>query len=87
MYIYIYTYRYTQIYIYIYIYVHLHTYDISPSSARYVSEWQKAKKSGKLPESTGQEIRPEMTLKEGVIWVMVLVDWEIGDINLYFSQV
>eukprot|EP00435_Cladocopium_sp_Y103_P027600 s3937_g6.t2 len=30
---------------------------------KYVSEWQKAKKSGKLPESTGQEIRPEMTLK------------------------
>ena len=81
MYRYTHTY-YTYVIICIYVY-----YDISPSSARYVSEWQKAKKSGKLPESTGQEIRPEMTLKEGVIWVMVLVDWEIGDINLYFSQV
>jgi hypothetical protein len=40
---------------------------ISPSSTRYVSEWQNAKKSGKLPESTGQEISPEMTLKEGVM--------------------
>ena len=37
---------------------------VKPSRLRYVSEWQKAKQSGKLPEIAGQEIRPEMTLKE-----------------------
>ncbi|CAL1162502.1 unnamed protein product [Cladocopium goreaui] len=50
---------------------------------KYVSEWQKAKKSGKLPESTGQEIRPEMTLKDILALMEVKAEKALQDGSIY----
>lgn len=50
---------------------------------KYVSEWQKAKQSGKLPTSSGQEIRPEMSLKDILALMETKAEKALQDGSIY----
>ncbi|CAJ1448985.1 unnamed protein product [Effrenium voratum] len=50
---------------------------------KYLSEWQKAKQSGKLPEASSQEIRPDMSLKDILALMEVKAERALQDGSIF----